>query len=88
MEDLGSEEIRKAVMKMRRNKTAGIDGTQMEAWMYGGEEVKKGIEEIIRKVWKERQIPEDWKSSIIVPLYKRGDKEKVKNYRGISLLCI
>jgi len=25
--------------------------------------------------------------SIIVPLYKRGEKEAVGNYRGISLLC-
>lgn len=39
------------------------------------------------KVWKEGQLPTDWKKSIIVPLYKRGDQEKVENYRGISLLC-
>lgn len=28
----------------------------------------------------------DWKKSIIVPLYKRGEPEEVGNYRGISLL--
>lgn len=32
-------------------------------------------------------LPEDWRKGLIVPLYKRGDTESVKNYRGVSLLC-
>lgn len=29
----------------------------------------------------------DWRTSIIVPLYEKGDQEQVENYRGISLMC-
>jgi hypothetical protein len=32
------------------------------------------------------QIPNEWKRSIIVPIYKKGDKRKPENYRGINLL--
>ena len=31
------------------------------------------------------EMPEEWKNSIVIPLYKKGDKQKVGNYRGISL---
>ena len=34
-------------------------------------------------------MPEDWRSAVIVPLYKgKGEMTKCKNYTGISLLSV
>ena len=33
-------------------------------------------------------MPEQWKESIIVPIYKKGDKTDRRTYRGISLLSV
>jgi hypothetical protein len=37
-------------------------------------------------IYKNEQIPNEWKRSIIVPIYKKGDKRKPENYRGMNLL--
>ncbi|XP_020285268.1 golgin subfamily A member 6-like protein 6 [Pseudomyrmex gracilis] len=81
------EEIIKVVRKAKMKKAAGIDGIPMEAWRYGGEAVKKGLTEMIEEVWKRMKIPEEWRKSIVVPIYKRGNQEQAENYRRISLLC-
>jgi len=33
-------------------------------------------------------LPKEWRSHLITPIYKSGNKSSVKNYRPISLLCI
>jgi hypothetical protein len=37
-------------------------------------------------IWSKEELPEEWKELILVPIYKKGDKTKCSNYRGISLL--
>lgn len=84
---LGRKEIRRAVKNMKKKKPAGIDEISMEAWMFGGEAVSKSLLDIMNQMWKEEKIPEEWRISVIVPIYKKGDQEKAENYRGVSLLC-
>lgn len=48
---------------MKKKKAPGIDGIPMEAWMYEGAVVKEGIVELLQKIWKEGNIPEDWKKA-------------------------
>ena len=34
-------------------------------------------------------LPEDWRSSVIVPMYKgKGERNECKKYRGFSLLSV
>ena len=41
--------------------------------------------ELVRQIWKEERIREEWKETIIVPIHERGDRYRCENYRGIAL---
>lgn len=45
------------------------------------------MKEVIRGVWKRKGFPKEWREGVITPIHKKEDKNKVENYRGITLLC-
>jgi len=44
------------------------------------------IHKHVISIWNKEKLPEEWKESIIVPIYKKGDKTDCNIYRVISLL--
>ncbi|KAL7306933.1 hypothetical protein TKK_0001092 [Trichogramma kaykai] len=48
--------------------------------------LRKKQKGLIDRIWEGEEVPDDWRTAIIVPLYKKGDVNKLGNYRGISLL--
>jgi len=71
---------------MKKKKTVGIDGIPMKAWKYVGKDLRSNLVNLLKQVWKDGIIPEDWRKSIVVSIYKRGDTNVPGNYRGISLV--
>ena len=64
----------------------GIDEIPAELIKAGGGTICLEIHKLITSIWKEEELPEEWKESIIVPIHKKVDKTHCNNYRGISLL--
>ena len=38
--------------------------------------------------WREGRVPVDWKTGIVVPIFKKGDRRECFNYRGTTLLSL
>ena len=76
------------VGKLKNEKAAGKDIT--------GEMIKGGTERVMDQIWRlcnmgfeNGVVPENWRSAVIVPLYKgKGEGTECKKYRGISLLSV
>ena len=64
---------------------AGTDGRYPDLIKYRGNKLLNIIYELVRQIWEEERIPEEWKETIIVPTHKRGDRERCENYREIAL---
>ena len=43
--------------------------------------------QLFQKIYSTGLIPDQWRVSKIIPIFKKGDKSKVENYRPIANLC-
>jgi hypothetical protein len=44
------------------------------------------IHKLKNSVWNKEELPQQWKESIIIPVYGKGNKTDCGNYGGIPLL--
>ena len=42
---------------------------------------------LFAKIYSTGLLPEQWKISKVIPIFKKGDKNKIENYRPIANLC-
>ena len=82
------KEVAKAISKLKRNKAGGTAGIPPELLKDGGQPLTRRLTELLNLIWYSKQIPNEWKIAIVVPVFKKGDKAACANYRGISLLVI
>ena len=87
--DVERVEVEKAISRLKCGKAAGIDGITPEMLKYGGEVVVEWMWLICKLAWKQKEVPEEWRKAVIVPLYKgKGSKSECNSYRGISMLSV
>ena len=53
---------------------------------YGGESLCDELALLFNKILENGEIPEAWKHSFTIPIFKKGDRKVSDNYRGITLL--
>ena len=80
------EEVIRAINRMKNNKSPGYDEITGEMIKGGGEIVAKELHKITNEAWKEGRTQEEWKKSILVILYKKGNTLECGNYRTIALI--
>ena len=46
----------------------------------------KVLHSICQQIWKTQQWPQDWKSSVFIPIPKKGNAKECSNYHTIALI--
>ena len=95
-------EVNRALAKLKSGKSPGCDGVPPEFFKLAFEpdqvlvnddrepssSMGRAILRVLRVLWNEGRIPDQWNEAWVVSILKKGDPKKMTNYRGISLLVV
>jgi hypothetical protein len=77
-------EVEITVAKLKKYKSPGSDQILAELIQAGSEILLSVVHKLINSIWNKEELPDQWKESITVPIYKVGDKTGCNNYCGKS----
>ena len=72
--------------KITTNKANGGDGIPVELFQILKDDAVKVLHSICQQNWKTQQWPQDWKSSVFIPIPKKGNPKECTNYCTIALI--
>ena len=82
------DEIRTVINSLKNNKSPGIDRIPAEVIKTCKEDIHHDITNLFNYVIEMRDFPAVWSEGLRSPVYKGGDINDTKNYRGITVLSI
>ena len=68
------------------NKASGGDGIQAELFEILKDDAVKMLHSLCQHIWKTQQSPQDWKTSIFIPILKKGHAKECSNYHTVALV--
>ena len=81
------EMIAKKIKKMKDNKSAGVDGIPPKLLKEIVEQISTPLAKVLN-LSLEGIVPSEWKEANITPLFKKGLRNKLENYRPVSLTSV
>ena len=84
------QELTDAISSLANEKAVGPDGVSVELFkitLNGDPALRRRLLDIVVRVWRGSEVPQQWKDAIIMVLHKKKDRTESGNYRGISLVA-
>ena len=72
-------EVKWALGSITTNKASGGDGIQLSYFQILKDDAVKVLYSICQQIWKTQQWPQDWNSSVFVPVPKKGNAKECLN---------
>lgn len=79
------EKVRKKIEGLRIDAAGGPDGIPPRVLKEIKEEILEALVLLYSRSMDQKSIPEEWRESVVVPIFKGGSKLMPKNYRPVNL---
>lgn len=82
---LTMEELNKVLVHAKNRKSPGLDNLPVELIRCWENKLKVQLLELFNNIVDNNQIAQEWKTGLVINIYKKGSESKCKKYRGITL---
>ena len=72
-------EDKRPLESITMNKASGSDGILVELFQILKDDAVKVLHSICQQIWETQQWPQDWKSSVFIPISKKGNAKECSN---------
>ena len=79
-------EIKQALGSITTNKASGGDGIPAKLFQILKDDAVKVSHSICQEIWKTQQWPQDWKSSVFIPITKKNNAKESSNFHTVALI--
>ena len=79
-------EVKWAIGTITTNKANGRDGILAEPFQILKDDAVKVVHSSCQQIWKTQQWPQNWKSSVFIPVPNKGNAKECSNYHTTVLL--
>ena len=83
-----SDEVLSLIQNLNPNKATGSDEISAQMLLLCDHSIVLPLKIIFENIIKTSTYPDMWKLANVTPIFKKNDKQSIKNYRPISLLPI
>ena len=82
------EEIEHLISNLDATKAHGPDEISIRLLKNTRVSICEGLSRLLNTSFNQGKVPQKWKQANVTPIYKKGDRQLVSNYRPISLLSV
>ena len=82
------EIVASKINNMKENKSPGVDGISPKILKETVEQISTPLVHVFNMSLQEGIVPLEWKEANIIPLLKKGSRNKSVNYRPVSLTTV
>ena len=79
-------EVKWTLGSITMNKVNEGDGIPVELFHILKDNAVKVLHSVCQQIWKTQQWPQDWKSSVFIPIPKKGNTKECSNYCTIAFI--
>ena len=80
--------VERKLQSLKVDKCPGLDGIHPKMLFELRKEISEPLSNIFNRSLEESVVPTEWKDAGVTPLFKKGKKSDVQNYRPVSLTCL